>query len=149
MYPDRGLAVFHGENKVDFLNRAGARSVCDGALEKSALSKLRLRAIRSGVWFRALRRIDRALMDLTLRVCDGVRGRILAKALLTVVTRLKSALENQVSYVTDEVGFQLACKLSLVAQRLGNVSARGWAFELSFARFLAIMHMNSPGEFRL
>lgn len=44
------------------------------------LSRLKMRAMRSGVWFRALERIDRVLLHLTLRVCDAVRGRALAKS---------------------------------------------------------------------
>jgi hypothetical protein len=116
--------------------------------ERSALSALKLRAMRSGVWFRALRRIDRVLVDLTLRVCDVVRGGALVRSLLAVVAKLKNALENRVSYVVGAVGFQLALKASLVGQRLGNFTARSWGRDASFARFLAVMYINSPAGFK-
>jgi hypothetical protein len=41
-----------------------------------------------------------------------------------------------------EIGLPLAQKISLMAQKLGNISAGGWAFDSSFAIFLAVMHMN-------
>jgi hypothetical protein len=40
--------------------------VDSGFLEKAQLLKLKLKAMRSGVWFRALSRIDRVLVDLTI-----------------------------------------------------------------------------------
>jgi hypothetical protein len=115
--------------------------VCD-------LSRLKLRAVRCGVWFRALKRIDRVLLDLTLRVCDAVRGRALAKSLRAVVAKLEMALENRVSHIVETVGFQLAARMGLVGLRLGNVSARDWGSDVSFARFLGVMYFNSRPEFR-
>jgi len=112
------------------------------------LSRLKLRAVRSGVWFRVLKRIDRVLLDLTLRVCDTVRGRALARSLCAVVAKLENALENRMSHVIETVGFQLALRTSLVAQRLGNVSARNCGKDVSFASFLAVMYINSRAEFR-
>jgi len=121
----------------------------DNALERVALFRLRLQAVRSGVWFRALSRIDRALLDLTLKVSAEVRSRKLVKALFAVVSRLQIALGSSVSHVVLSFGFRSARKLSLVAQRLGNVSARGWATDFSFARFLAVMYLNgSDGKKR-
>ena len=114
-------------------------------LEKKKLVKLKLKAIRGGVWFRALSRIDRALVDLTITVVHGVQSFTLARIVFSIVTKLEDALENRFLNALKEVGFPQARKLSLFAQKWGNVSARNWAFDLSFARFLAIMHLNSPG----
>jgi len=55
-------------------------------LEKGGLLVLKLKAIRSGVWFRAFRRIDRVLVELTLKISDGVHSPILAKTLLVVAS---------------------------------------------------------------
>jgi hypothetical protein len=104
--------------------------------------------MRSGVWFRALKRIDRVLVDLTLRVCEVVRGGALVRSLRAVVAKLENALESRVSHVVTTVGFQLALRTSLVGQKLGNVSARSWGRDASFARFLAIMYINNPAQFR-
>ena len=49
-----------------------------GFFDRAQLVKLMLRALRAGVWFRALRRIDRVLIELTIRVADSVRSVTLA-----------------------------------------------------------------------
>ena len=88
------------------------------------------------------------LVDLTLKVCDIVRGVALVKSLRAVVAKLENALENRVSHVVETVGFQLASRASLIGQKLGNSSAWKWGKDASFARFLAIMYINSPAEFK-
>jgi len=117
-------------------------------LTKQKLRKLRLQAVRRGVWFRGLSRVDRALVDLTIKVVDGVRSFTLAKALLSVIKKLEEAFESRVLRILREVGLPLARKLSLFAQKWGNNLAQDWMRDVSFARFLAIMHINSPGVFK-
>jgi hypothetical protein len=111
---------------------------------RAQLIKLRLKAMRAGVWFRALRRIDRVLVDLTIMVAGNVRSIILAKSILALAKKLEGIMESRVSRAVREVGFPLAQKLSLTAQKWGNVSAESWASAPSFARFLAVMHINDP-----
>lgn len=114
-------------------------------LTKQKLRKLKLQAVRRGVWFRGLSRVDRALVNLTIKVVDGVRSFTLAKALLSIIKKLEDAFESRVSHMLKEVGFPLARKLSLFAQKWGNNRAQNWMHDVSFAKFLAIMHINNPG----
>ena len=140
--------LFMGE-LVARQKEACVRRVCGFVLEKDQLLKLKLKAIRSGAWFRALRRIDRVLVDLTLKVSNDVRSPLLVRTLLVVVERLENALGNQVSRLVEDVGFRLARRLSLIGEKLGNVSAGAWAFDSGFARFLAVMHLNNSNMVRL
>jgi len=109
------------------------------------LVRLKLKAIRRGVWFRALSRIDRALIDSVIKVVNGVRSFTLAKILLSVVEKLEDALENRFLNSLKEIGYPLARKLSLSAQKWGNRSAKDWKHDESFAKFLAILHINYYG----
>lgn len=112
---------------------------------KGQLLKLRMKAIRAGVWFRALRRIDRALIDLTIKVvADNVRSFTLAKSILSIERKLEGLLENKIVRAIREIGFPLADKLSQFAQNWGSIRAKNWASDLSFARFLAAMNINGP-----
>lgn len=104
--------------------------------------KIKRKAIRLGVWFKALPRIDRVLVDLTIRVAINIRSSSLVKSLLEVTGKLEELLESNVSKSFRLVGRPLAKKLSEVAQRLGNQSAKKWAFDSSFAVFLAVMQTN-------
>jgi hypothetical protein len=110
------------------------------------LCKLRLMAMRRRVWFRALSRVDRALVELTIRVAGKVRSSALTKALAVVVGKLEEAFENQLSNAVRTVGVPLARKLGLIAVGWGNRQAEGWVRDVGFARFLAAMHMNSSAD---
>jgi hypothetical protein len=111
-------------------------------LNRTQLIKLRVKAIRAGVWFRALPRIDRVLVDLTIKVADNIRSASLAKCIFAVVGKLEGLLESRVLKSLRLIGRPLAEKISLSAQKLGNSSAKSWANDSSFAFFLAILHTN-------
>jgi len=113
-------------------------------LTRTQLVKLRLKAKRAGVWFRALPRIDRVLVDLTIRVANNVRSVTLAKNILAVTKKLEGLLESSLLRAFREVGFRLAQKLSLIAQKWGNISAKNWVSDASFIKFLTVMHVNEP-----
>ena len=117
-------------------------------LDRKQLVKLRMKAMRSGAWFRALQSIDRVLIDLTIRVANSVRNVKLVKSILTVSRKLESAMESRFSRVVREVGLPLSQKLSLTAQKLGNISASSWVFDSSFALFLAVMQINNVKIFK-
>ena len=111
-------------------------------LNRTQLIKLRIKAIRAGVWFRALHRIDRVLVDLTIKVAENIRSAYLAKSIFAVVGKLEGLLESSVLKSLRLIGRPLAEKISSIAQKLGNNSAKNWASDSSFAFFLAVMHTN-------
>ena len=116
--------------------------VCSGFLEKTQLLKLKLKAMRAGVWFRSLRRIDRALVDLTIRVAGTVRSFTLAKNILAVVRKLEDVMENRLLRAVREAGFPVARRLASFAQKWGNGSAKRWGPDVGFARYWAAMSLN-------
>jgi hypothetical protein len=109
-------------------------------LNRTELIKLKLKAIRAGVWFKALPKIDRVLVDLTIKVVDNIRSISLAKSIFAVVGKLEGLLESSVLKSLRLIGRPLAEKISLIAQKWGNASAKAWATDQSFAFFLAVMH---------
>jgi hypothetical protein len=111
-------------------------------LNRTQLMKLRVKAIRAGVWFRALPRIDRVLVDLTLKVASTVRSPSLARSILSVVRKLEQVFESKLVRAMRQVGVSLAWKLSVYAQQWGNKAAREWANDSGFARYLAVMNLN-------
>ena len=117
-------------------------------LNRAQLVKLKLKAIRAGVWFRALPRIDRVLVDLTIRVAGNVRSVTLATNILSITRKLEKFLESSLSRDFREFGLALAQKLSLIAQKWGNISAKSWASDMSFVKFLSVMHVNRPKTFK-
>ena len=118
-------------------------------INKNQLIKLRLKAKRAGVWFKALPRIDRVLVDLTIRVATSVRSATLARNILAVTKKLEGLLESSLLRAFRGIALKLAQKLSTIAQKWGNTSAKRWASNVSFVTFLAVMHINEPKAFKM
>lgn len=108
------------------------------------LLKVRLIALYNGVWFSALLRIDRVLIDLAIGVADTIHTTTLAKSILTVIKKLEENMNSTRSRALNSSGFSLARKLGLITNRWGNTFAKKWAFDLSFRRFLVVLHINDP-----
>ena len=131
--------------KINVLYGGSKTILQDGSsrfLNRAQLIKLKSKAIRAGVWFKALPRIDRVLVDLTIKVAENIRSSRLAMCIFAVVGKLEGLLESRVLKSLRLVGNSLAEKISSIAQKWGNVSAKSWAADSSFAFFLAVMHTN-------
>ena len=129
--------------RKNLLHNAGS-----GFLQRSQLLKLKLKAMRSGVWFKRLPRIDRVLVDLTIKVASAVHSFTLATNILTVIRKLESIMESKFSRAVIEIGFPIARKICLIGQKLGNANAKEWEFDVRFAQFCAAMSFNEPKLFR-
>ena len=133
-------------NMLEIVSQRNASSV----MGRAQLVKLRLRAMRAGAWFRNLRKIDRALIDLTIMVThDNIRSVALANNIISVMKKLEGFSEHSLRRIVEEVGYPLAQKASSLAQRWGNESANKWRSDSSFASFLAIQSINEPKTFKL
>ena len=117
-------------------------------LTKDELTKIKVRAIRRGVWFRVLSRVERASIDLTIKIVKKVRSLLLARVLASIVKKLLDAMESKVARLMRKVGWSLAQKLSRIAQKWGNKSAAQWTTDQGFTQYLTIMHMNTPAMFK-
>ena len=106
------------------------------------IGRVKTRALRRGIWYSAITRIERACLDLVIRLVDEVHSRLLGKVLFSVMEKLEEAMEGKVSRLIREVGCNLAKKLSKIAYEWGNESAVRWAEESNFMRYLTITYLN-------
>ena len=106
------------------------------------IAKVKSRALRRGIWYSALTRMERACIDLVIKLVDKVHSRLLAKVLFSVMQKLEEAMEGEVSRLMREVGSSLAKKLSKIAGEWGNESAVRWAEDSNFIRHLTITYLN-------
>jgi hypothetical protein len=106
-------------------------------------------ALRRGLWFRVLDRVERGVVDLTVKFIDDIKSAKLAKVLVAILEKLRIAGEGAVDRLVRTLGFSLAKKVSALAVGLGYVSACSWAVDVGFARFLAVMQLNGSGRGRL
>ncbi len=113
-------------------------------LSRFELVRLRQKALRRGVWYKVLSRIERSLVNLAIAAVSKVRSLVLARSLAFVVEKLSNFLESSVQRQVQAVGFPLARRLSYIAQKWGNASASCWARDLRFALFLAVCCAGAP-----
>ena len=92
---------------------------------------LKTRALRRRLWYRTLDRIERGLVDLTIRWVDNVRNRTMTKVLLRILGKLAHALEQSMARVLA-IGKELALNASRLAVEWGNNQAISWRFERGF-----------------
>ena len=112
-------------------------------LTREALTKVRLKALRRGIWFTKLSGNERKFMDLVIRVTGNVRSLLLANLLSPIVKKLLDALTGEVARLVETIGRSLARKISGIAQQWGNMSAVNWKTDPRFIRYLTIMRMNT------
>ena len=102
------------------------------------LSQARKLALRRGVWFRALNRVERGIIDLTVQYVDSIKSTKLAQVVRAIIDKLEFAVESVIDRLVRTVGVPLAQKISDIAVGLGNHLASLWAVDFGFARFLAL-----------
>ena len=113
------------------------------ALNRDRLSKIRQRSLRRGILYRALNRLERSILDLTIRCVEEVRSQLLIKTLINLVSKLSEALKSRFLSRVEEVGRPLAKRISIMAQSLGCEDASRWGEDPFFIRYLGVKALNT------
>jgi hypothetical protein len=100
-------------------------------LTRQVLLDLKARSLRRRVWYRVLDRMERGLVDLTIRWVDKVRNRTMTSVLLRILGKLAQAMQQGMVRVLA-VGRELALRASEWAVRWGDRDAYAWRFDKSF-----------------
>jgi hypothetical protein len=103
------------------------------------LAETKKAALRRGVWFKTLNRVERGIIDLTVRYVDNIKSLKLAKLVTAIIEKLQTTIENTANKLARTVGLPLARKISNIAVSWGNLSAFAWAEDLAFAKYLALL----------
>jgi hypothetical protein len=104
--------------------------------------KVRARAVRQGIWFRALSRMERGVFDLTVRCVERIRSCVLAGMVSNIVDKLLRTLKPSFLETAMRVGGEIADEVSEIALGWGNAGAYSWRRDLGFARFLGVTAVN-------
>ena len=129
-------AVFKGKLRRAASPKTGSRKGAAVFIEK--IVEVRKLALRRGVWFRALSRLERGVVDLTVKYYDNVKSTKLAKVLTAILEKLQHATENTFDRLVRTVGTLEAQKISGIAVSWGNLSALAWAQDVGFASYFVL-----------
>jgi hypothetical protein len=111
--------------------------------------KLKTIAVRRGLWFKVLSTIERAVVDLTLKVVERVRSSTLREALKSIASKIFNSLKaRSFRERAMEIGRVLAERIAITAERLGSKEARKWTEDLGFIMYLGASWLNTSPVFR-
>jgi hypothetical protein len=101
-------------------------------------------AVRRGLWFKALSALERAVVDLTIRVVEMVRSPTLREALRFTASKIVNAFKARSFRKRAIIIGRFSLRAVHIAGRLGNKSASKWAKDLSFVMYLGVSWLNTP-----
>lgn len=107
-------------------------------LTKQGLMRIKTRALRRRVWFKVTSRLERGIVDLTIRYVERVRSPVLEGILSEIVRKILRTLENGFLRMVNRVGGTIAEKVCAIAEGWGNENASSWRHDSVFIRFLGV-----------
>src|SRR2546426_7079271 len=113
------------------------RELLKGPITREVLIGLKTRGLRRRLWYWALDRMERGLVDLTIRWVDKVRSRRMTETLMRILEKLAQALETGMGRVLGRGRVQ-AARASELAVGWGNGSAFYWRLGKGFLRTLVV-----------
>jgi hypothetical protein len=116
-------------------------------LTREGLEALRRRALRSKAWFR-LERVERAVVELTIKVVDRVKNATLAGIILRIVDKLRQWMKPSLKEVALSIGRPLAYRAARIAEAWGNHEAKVWLKDPGFILYLGVSWLNTPKALR-
>jgi len=110
-------------------------------LTRDYLLGVRLKAIRKGIWYKALDRVERGIIDLTTRIVEKVESSVLGIELVKILSKLTNSMKSEFVKRLKEFGFNRAKEIAHQAMVLGSLKMN-WASDIGFAKYLTVMDMN-------
>jgi hypothetical protein len=117
-------------------------------LSVGTLASVKKIALRRRVWFKCLSRVERGVIDLTVRCVDVIKSKTLAKVVTAIMEKLQFAMESMADRLVRTIGLALTRKISSIAVGWGVSSASKWADDPAFARYLAFSSVNDTSVYR-
>jgi hypothetical protein len=108
------------------------------ALAIAKIAEAKKVALRRGVWFRALSRVERGIIDLTVRYVEAIKSSKLATIVTAIIEKLQITVETKIQRLVRTIGLPLTRKISAIAASWGNKLANQWAGDISFAKYLTL-----------
>jgi len=111
-------------------------------LTRQNLVRIRASALRQKVWFKVASRLERGIVDLTIRCVEKIQSPVLARIVSKIIRDLEQVLENDFLKTAEKVGHKIASSLCKIALSWGNTRASTWKHDVGFVRFLGVSTLN-------
>jgi len=105
--------------------------------------RTKTRALRRRVWFKVTSRLERGIVDLTIRCVERIRSPVLVRIVSGVVERILETLDNDFLERVKKIGGEIADTACRIALSWGNMSASAWKSDPDFIGFLGVNAVNT------
>lgn len=112
-------------------------------LNRQSLVQIKTRALRQRIWFKTLSRVERGIVDLTIKCVDTVRSSTLAGLISTIVSKMLRLLGGSFMKRAETAGHKIAGELCALGASWGNEACPTWKRDKRFIRFLGVNALNS------
>ena len=106
------------------------------------LLSFKRKALRKGVWFKALDNVERNIINLTAKVVDRVESAVLGVTIVKILNKLLEPLKSSFMRQIGR-GMKRAVEIVAYAQAWGNENAESWAKDDGFVRYLTLLEMET------
>lgn len=113
-------------------------------LNLDLLERLRTKALRAGVYFRKLTRVERAIVDLAIKCQAKFKSKTFVKTMAAIVAKILEALSNTFMARALRIGREMADRASKAAQSWGNMQAAAWKNDPGFILYSGITALSLP-----
>jgi flagellar motor switch protein FliG len=107
----------------------------------SFLKKMRRRALRKGVLYNALDRVEQGILSLAGKLVDSIKSEMLGVQIVKILAKLKKALNSEFQKHVESYGLEKANERIEQAENFGNIV--DW-LSLKYATYLAFLDFNNP-----
>ena len=105
---------------------------------------VRRKALRRGVWHSALDKLDRGILNLTIKLVEDVKSSTLGVAVTRILARLVEACKSPLVRYFEEHGYDKLRNIVEIAVSFGSRVASEWLTDHDFAWYISVNNYNNP-----
>ena len=114
---------------------------------RSFLSDVRRKALRKGVWYKALDSLERGLISLACRVIDRVESVVLGREIVKIMRKLVDSMKSGFVRRIEEYGYFKAREIVDQVNCWDQSYSPNWSLKIDFVRYLALIEYNWPSGY--
>ena len=114
---------------------------------RSFLSDVRRKALRKGVWYKALDTLERGIISLACRVIDRVESVVLGVEIVKIMKKLVDSMKSDFVRRVEQYGLFKAKEIAKQVYQWDNSYSSMWSKNIDFARYVTLIEYNWPSGY--
>ncbi len=111
---------------------------------REILVEVRRRALRRGVWYRALDGVERGILSLASQILDTVRSSMLSIQLVKIIAKIRDVCKSGFIKHLERFGMARVRVIQAQAFSFGYEGAKTLSSDFDFVRYLIFLDFNQP-----